>query len=114
MGRVFSMLAILEIFWPIVDSAIFTSVYGATIAYYPSYEHFVAAGFSFYVFAGFLALRISMEEMEMKGKGKEKEEKKEGETKEEGEEERDKETWEREMKEEGEKGVEGKSKRGRR
>ncbi|XP_064098361.1 lysosomal proton-coupled steroid conjugate and bile acid symporter SLC46A3-like isoform X1 [Macrobrachium nipponense] len=59
-GRVFAMLAVLEVFWPIVDSAIFTSVYGATIEFYPSFEHLVGAGFAFLGIAGFLGLRLSL------------------------------------------------------
>lgn len=61
-GRIFSMLAILEILWPLVDSALYTVVYSSTIAFYPSFEHLVGAAFALYVFSGFLAVRFMMHE----------------------------------------------------
>ncbi|XP_068243343.1 lysosomal proton-coupled steroid conjugate and bile acid symporter SLC46A3-like isoform X1 [Palaemon carinicauda] len=59
-GRVFAMLAVLEVFWPIADSAIFTGVYGATIENYPSFEHLVGAAFALLAIMGFLGLRLSL------------------------------------------------------
>ncbi|XP_068226199.1 lysosomal proton-coupled steroid conjugate and bile acid symporter SLC46A3-like [Palaemon carinicauda] len=59
-GRVFAMMAVLEVFWPIADSAIFTSVYGATIENYPSFEHLVGAAFALLAIIGFLGLRLSL------------------------------------------------------
>ncbi|XP_069985963.1 proton-coupled folate transporter isoform X2 [Penaeus vannamei] len=62
-GRVFSMLAILEVLWPLVDSAIFTAVYSSTLDFYPSYEHLVGAFFGFVLLTGFLGLRYSLEQV---------------------------------------------------
>ncbi|XP_042206433.1 uncharacterized protein LOC121855522 [Homarus americanus] len=59
-GRYMSLLAILEVLWPVVDSAIFTAVYTSTLSFYPSYEHLVGAIFSLYVFSGFLGLKLSL------------------------------------------------------
>lgn len=56
------MLAILEILWPLIDSALYTVIYSSTIAYYPSYEHLVGAAFALYVFSGFLVVRLMMQE----------------------------------------------------
>ncbi|XP_042892042.1 proton-coupled folate transporter-like [Penaeus japonicus] len=71
-GRIFSMMAILEILWPLVDSALFTVVYSSTIAFYPSYEHLVGAAFALYVFSGFLVVRLMRgeEEEERGGHGR--------------------------------------------
>ncbi|XP_063592308.1 probable peptidoglycan muropeptide transporter SLC46 [Penaeus indicus] len=60
-GRVFSMLAILEVLWPLADSAIYTAVYTSTLDFYPSYEHLVAALCGVFVLGGFLGLRLSLE-----------------------------------------------------
>ncbi|XP_066988656.1 proton-coupled folate transporter-like isoform X1 [Macrobrachium rosenbergii] len=65
-GRIFAMLAVLEVFWPIVDSAIFTSVYGATIEFYPSFEHLVGAAFALLGIVGFLGLRLSLNNDEIR------------------------------------------------
>nr|XP_045596294.1 uncharacterized protein LOC123756927 [Procambarus clarkii] len=45
-GRYLSLLAILEVLWILVDSAIFTAVYASTLAFYPSCEHIVSAAFA--------------------------------------------------------------------
>ncbi|XP_042237250.1 uncharacterized protein LOC121876280 [Homarus americanus] len=59
-GRYMSLLAIIQVLWPLVDSAIFTAIYTSTLSFYPSYEHLVAAVFSFYALCGFLGLRLSL------------------------------------------------------
>nr|XP_053646991.1 uncharacterized protein LOC128698696 [Cherax quadricarinatus] len=59
-GRYFSLLAILEVLWPLLDTAIFTAVYTSTLSFYPSYQHLVSAGFCVYVLTGFLLLRLSL------------------------------------------------------
>ncbi|XP_071529489.1 LOW QUALITY PROTEIN: proton-coupled folate transporter-like [Panulirus ornatus] len=60
-GRIFSLLAILEVFWSVVDGAIYAAIYSATIDFYPSYEHLVGAYFGFLVFSGFLGIRLSLD-----------------------------------------------------
>ncbi|XP_042855935.1 proton-coupled folate transporter-like [Penaeus japonicus] len=62
-GKVFSMLAILEVLWPLADSALFTAVYSTTLEFYPSYEHLVGAFFGAFLFCGFLGLRFSLEQV---------------------------------------------------
>ncbi|XP_053634703.2 probable peptidoglycan muropeptide transporter SLC46 [Cherax quadricarinatus] len=59
-GRYFSLVAILEVLWPLIDAAIFTAVYMSTLYIYPSYEHLLGALFSVFVLAGFLFLRLSL------------------------------------------------------
>ncbi|XP_047495410.1 solute carrier family 46 member 3-like [Penaeus chinensis] len=74
-GRVFSMLAIAEVLWPLADSAIYTAVYTSTLDFYPSYEHLVSALYGFLALCGFLGLRLSLEHVESRaGRGAAEEE----------------------------------------
>ncbi|XP_045619638.2 lysosomal proton-coupled steroid conjugate and bile acid symporter SLC46A3 [Procambarus clarkii] len=57
-GRYFSLLAILEVLWPLADGAIYSAVYTYTIAFYPSCEHLVSAAFTLCLMSGFLGLRL--------------------------------------------------------
>lgn len=59
-GQFFSLLAVVEVLWAIVDSAIFTAVYTTTLDYYPSFEHLVAAAFGLCHLSGFLWLHWSL------------------------------------------------------
>lgn len=71
----FSMLAILEVLWPLADSAIFTAVYSSTLDFYPSYEHLVGAFCGVFEICGFLGLRLSLEHVKNRvGRGAAEEE----------------------------------------
>ncbi|XP_071526327.1 probable peptidoglycan muropeptide transporter SLC46 [Panulirus ornatus] len=65
-GKVFSLLAIMETIYPIADKALYVAVYDATIDTYPSAQHFVSSFFYLLLVVSFISLRISMSSVERK------------------------------------------------
>lgn len=65
-GRFYSMMSIMEVFWYAADSAIYTAVYSATLDYYPSSIHLVTAYICFCTLSGFLGIHLFLMSAEKK------------------------------------------------
>ncbi|CAL4200470.1 unnamed protein product, partial [Meganyctiphanes norvegica] len=57
-GRVYSLLAVCECMWPIVENSLYGAVYAATVDVYPSAIHLVESLHGFIIFTSFLGIHL--------------------------------------------------------
>ncbi|CAL4080392.1 unnamed protein product [Meganyctiphanes norvegica] len=57
-GRAFSIIAVGECIWPIVENTLYGAVYAATVDTYPSAIHLVESAHSLVVFTSYLAIHL--------------------------------------------------------